>query len=103
MRANGPHESATGDPEWSGFVMQPSHPKWWVFLDRLAGAEGCDFQRDPDDGYRWRCGCKLGRNRAAEFLHEAGADVAASLTSFASQGADCDCKILFIIAGGCGA
>jgi len=76
-------------------VMTPEHPRWEEFCNRLAGPEGCDFQKKPDGNATWKCAGGSDKTFAAKILKSMGMDVAASLAHFDEHGGHCDCEILF--------
>jgi len=76
-------------------AMTPGHPRWEEFCDRLAGPEGCDFQKKPDGNTTWTCAGGTDKTFAARILKAMGMDAAASLTYFDEHGGHCDCEILF--------
>jgi hypothetical protein len=73
----------------------PGHPSWETFLDRLHGAEGCDFRED-----HWTC---FGDHRACvailTAMGVAPATIGATLVRFKSQGGWCDCEVVLNIGG----
>ena len=86
--------------------MDPSHPKWREFLDRLEGAEGCDFkQKDPNDptSVTWKCAGGTDKSLAGKILAKMGlsdVEILSSFTYFEKEGGYCDCEILFNVAVG---
>jgi hypothetical protein len=80
-------------------MMTPSHPQWQEFADTLAGPEGCDFKDNPDPAkITWTCSGGRECPKARTILQTMGCERGwseASILFFASQGAHCDCEILF--------
>ena len=76
-------------------VMTPEHPRWEEFCNRLAGPEGCDFQKKPDGNTTWKCAGGTDKTFATKILKAMHVDMAASLAYFDEHGGHCDCEILF--------
>jgi hypothetical protein len=74
-------------------IMNPAHPDWEEFVERLGGPEGCDWQEDDT----WRCGGPKYRFARAILESMPDTDVEASLAYFRDNGGGCDCTILFNI------
>lgn len=81
--------------------MNPKHPKWKEFCDRLEGPEGCDFkEKIPGDQNSVTWKCKGGNNKdyAEAILKKMGFNseqILKSFTYFDARGGYCDCEILF--------
>jgi hypothetical protein len=71
-------------------IMEPTHPQWKEFYDRLAGPEGCNFKKGT-----WTC--KGGHNKdfAARLLKDYDVDIRSTLEYFDSMGWHCDCEVIF--------
>ena len=77
-------------------VMQPYHPQWETFCDRLSGSEGCDFQEDKDRGFTWCCGGGNDQSKSRAILETMdGLNIDLSLRVFTACGGHCDCEVLF--------
>ena len=76
-------------------VMQPYHPDWQAFCERLSGPEGCDFQDDKVKGFTWCCGGGKDQSRSRAILETMDVDVDKSLEVFSAAGGHCDCEVLF--------
>lgn len=81
--------------------MNPSHPRWREFCERLEGPDGCNFREktpgDPDS-ITWTCGGGMDKTFAAAILKKMGFSelaIEASLAYFEAYGGHCDCEILF--------
>jgi hypothetical protein len=70
-------------------IMNPAHPRWNEFVDRLGGPEACGWTEDDT----WRC--SGGHAYARAIIEDMGVlDVDASIAFFEEHGASCDCEIL---------
>jgi len=77
-------------------IMNPYHPEWETFVERLEGIEGCYFRKDPEKGVVWNCGRdgdQLGHTRM--LLKNMILNVEQSLAVFEACGGHCDCEVLF--------
>jgi len=81
-------------------VMNPSHPLWEEFCERLEGPEGCDFQKDEYDHITWNCKGGHDKPKARTILATMYIDIESSLKYFEEHGGYCDCEILFNVAEG---
>ena len=71
----------------------PRHPRWDEFIERLAGPDGCDFQKDE-----WICSGELEMTR--RILREMGledASIDVSTSYFKDHSAYCDCEVVINI------
>lgn len=79
--------------------MNPEHPKWGEFLDRLEGPEGCNF-RQEDGTFRFDCTSETEKRGARAALAAMGFTdeaIEASCAYFEEHGGYCDCEILLNI------
>jgi hypothetical protein len=80
--------------------MCPEHSQWNDFIDRLAGPEGCNFQRAvPDDlnSLTWTCDPNEDYPLSRRILADIGlssAEIEASLSYFVEHGGCCDCEVV---------
>jgi hypothetical protein len=78
-------------------IMNIHHPEWAVFCDKLGGPDACDFQKNDEDEWTWKCKGGTDKTFATEILKEMGLneeDVQGSLRYFEENGGHCDCEIL---------
>jgi hypothetical protein len=94
-----PNENLSHFPTSPDAAMNPRHPRWDEFVDRMVGQEGCGFGFIRHNSAHYHC---RGDHRSARhILAGMGFDeatVTASLAWFRRQRADCDCMILWKIA-----
>lgn len=77
-------------------IMNPDHPRWDEFCERLGGPEGCDFKEDKDGKITWKCAGKTDKSFATAILKTMPEiSVEKSLAFFEGSGGMCDCEILF--------
>jgi hypothetical protein len=80
-------------------VMRPGHPRWYEFLKRLRGPEGCNFRETKLGRVTWRCRGGRDKSLAIAILQRIGdIDVERSLEYFERNSGYCDCEILFNVA-----
>lgn len=78
-------------------VMNPNHPRWDEFCERLAGPEGCDFKGE-NENITWKCNGSHDKSYAIRILQTIpGIDLKKTLKYFDSHGGHFDCEILFNI------
>lgn len=81
--------------------ITPDHPRWLEFIDRLAGAGGCNFHLGvPFDArsFEWTCDCSEDCPLSRRILSEMGFtnhQVADSISHFHELGGWCDCEVVF--------
>jgi hypothetical protein len=79
-------------------IMNPKHPRWDEFCERLAGSEGCNFKEDKDGNTTWKCNGGYDKSYAIRILQTMPEiDIEKTLKYFDSHGGHCDCEILFNI------
>jgi len=77
-------------------IMNPEHPRWDEFCERLEGPEGCDFKKDELGKVSWRCFGRYDKRYAKKIMREMkGIDIAKTVEYFNQLGGHCDCEILF--------
>ena len=79
--------------------MRPGHPKWYEFLKRLEGPEGCNFTEAKSGRITWFCRGGRDKSLAIAIMQKIGhIDLETSLEYFEWKGGYCDCEILFNVA-----
>lgn len=82
--------------------MDPSHPLWEDFLERLEGPEGCDFKKDEKkERITWKCLGGNDKTFAKKILKNMGLtddEIIGSCEYFHDHGGHCDCEIIFNVA-----
>ena len=74
-------------------LILPQHPRWKEFVERLAGAEGCDF-----GGHGWMCFGDLRFTRQIlKQMRMRPAPIEVCVAYFKDHGGDCDCEVIFNI------
>ena len=71
--------------------IQPAHPRWEEFLERLCGPEGCNFTDTT-----WRCSGGTARPFCRQILADMGLTeqaIAVTLAYFEEHGGYCDCEV----------
>jgi hypothetical protein len=53
-------------------IMNIHHPEWAVFCDKLGGPDACDFQKNDEDEWTWKCKGGTDKTFATEILKEWG-------------------------------
>jgi len=78
-------------------IMNPKHPRWQEFIDRLQSKEGCDFKEDDKGKVTWKCKGEQDKSFARKILSKMGKtiDTDGSLKYFEEHGGYCDCEIVF--------
>ena len=71
--------------------MDPSHPQWDEFIERLSGPEGCNFREDSNGKLTWSW---KGGELARAILAHYDVDVEVSLQYCREHGGYCDCEII---------
>jgi hypothetical protein len=80
-------------------VMDPTHPKWDEFCDRLEGTEGCNYRNSADGETTWDCAGGEDKTFAEKILKDIGnIDIAETFALFEQHGGYCDCEILMNVA-----
>jgi hypothetical protein len=82
--------------------MDHDHPRWEEFQERLQGPEGCDFKADQNGETTWRCGGRRDQTLATAILRDMRLTpqaIVATLAYFDANGGQCDCEVLFNVAG----
>lgn len=81
-------------------IVNPQHPLWENFCERLEGAEGCDFKTDENGKITWKCKGGMDKSKARTILETMeNVNIDATLNYFKRHGGHCDCEILFNVAG----
>ena len=76
-------------------IMQPKHPRWEEFCERLNGPEGIDYKQEKDGRWTWKCSGGEDKSLATAILKTMPEiDIEASLKYFEDNGGHCDCEIL---------
>lgn len=79
-------------------IMKPGHPRWFEFLERLEGPEGCNFGQGVPGNSKsntWRCAGGRDKPIATNIIETMGdIDIQGSLAFFEKRGGFCDCQIL---------
>ena len=76
-------------------IMQPNHPGWEEFCERLNGPEGIDYKQGNNGKWTWKCSGGEDKSFATAILKTMPEiDVEASLKYFEKNGGHCDCEIL---------
>lgn len=77
-------------------IMNPEHPRWAEFCERLEGPEGCNFRKDDNGETIWNCAGKADKSLATAILKTMPEiNIENSLAFFEGSGGMCDCEILF--------
>lgn len=80
--------------------MNPRHPRWDEFVELLSHAEGIKIAVNKDDEVHWECPNDENLPLTVRILGQMhGVDVIGSRTYFHSEGAFCDCEVLWNLAG----
>jgi hypothetical protein len=78
-------------------AMRPGHPRWGEFLERLCGAEGCNFTTTT-----WTCFGGNDKRFSRRILTRMGFSeraIAASFAYFERHGGYCDCEVVMNVGG----
>ncbi|MBO0684387.1 MAG: DUF2695 domain-containing protein [Candidatus Dormibacteraeota bacterium] len=79
-------------PTKSTQLILPRHPRWEEFIDRLSGAEGCNFQTS------WTCYGGRDKRFSRRILARMGLTeeaIKVCLAYFQDHGGHCDCEVVF--------
>ena len=80
-------------------IMSPLHFRWQEFCARLEGPDGCDFKKDENGDFTWKCGGGMDKSKAIAIMESMGnIDIEKSCAYFDAHGGHCDCEILFNVA-----
>ncbi len=79
-------------------IMQPTHPRWEEFCERLGGPDGCNFRKNESGDLIWDCRGGFDKTKSRAILETIPEiDVDGSLDYFEKHGGHCDCEVLFNI------
>ena len=84
-------------------IMNPKHPDWDKFLERMEGKEGCNFKKNKKGQFSWTCRGGRDKTLATKILKsmqkkDKNIDIPTTLAYFDSRGGHCDCEIVFNVA-----
>lgn len=79
--------------------MNPKHQWWDVFVELLTNQQGVKLEQAPDGGIKWQCTNDENLPLTMKILGAMhGVDAIGSRAYFHSEGAFCDCEVLWNLA-----
>jgi hypothetical protein len=77
--------------------MTFDNPRYFEFIDRLAGPGACNFRQNPIEGMTWDCKGGTDKTFAEAILRDMGygdVEIASTFAYLEARGGFCDCEIV---------